>query len=105
MYARIMTTQAAPGLALDRGDTIKLWQDHLAEIYQGANGFQGAYVLGNPGDRTGLTITLWESEEDADNSGTFEQALLHVRDGLALPPTIDGYDVLYQVNTTSSGSE
>lgn len=97
MYARIMTTQASPGLALDKADTVKLWQDHLADIYKGARGFRGAYVLGNAGEHQGVTVTLWDSEQDADDSGTFEQVLSHIRDGLALPPVIDGYDVLYQL--------
>jgi heme-degrading monooxygenase HmoA len=97
VYARIMTTQASPGLALDKEETVKLWQDHLAQIYTGAKGFRQAYVLGNPGESQGVTVTLWDSEQDADDSGTFEQVLLHIRDGLALPPIIDGYDVLYQM--------
>jgi heme-degrading monooxygenase HmoA len=97
VYARLMTTEAAPGLALNEDETVALWNDHLTAIYQNARGFQGAYVLGNTGDRKGITITLWDSEEDADNSGTFEQVLSHIRDSLALPPTIDGYDVIVQV--------
>jgi heme-degrading monooxygenase HmoA len=97
VYARLMTTEAAPGLGLDEDETVALWQDHLTGIFKDASGFQGAYVLGNAGDRKGLTITLWDSEEDADNSGTFEQTLAHIRDSLALPPTIDGYDVIIQI--------
>lgn len=97
MYARLITTEAAPGLGLDEDETAALWQDHLTAIYQDAAGFQGAYVLGNAGDRKGITITLWESEEAADNSGTFEQVLSHIRDSLALPPTIDGYDVIVHI--------
>jgi heme-degrading monooxygenase HmoA len=97
MYARLMTTEAGPGLALNEDETVALWRDHLTAIYKDAEGFQGAYVLGNAGDRKGITITLWDSEEAADNSGTFEQTLSHIRDSLALPPTIDGYDVIVQI--------
>lgn len=97
MYARLITTEAAPNLGLDEEATVALWNDHLAAIYQGADGFQGAYVLGNAGDRKGLTITLWDSEESADKSGTFEQTLTHIRDSLALAPTIDGYDVIVHI--------
>jgi heme-degrading monooxygenase HmoA len=97
VYARLMTTEAEPGLGLDKDETVALWQDHLAQIYKDAKGFQGAYVLGNAGDRKGITVTFWDSREDADNSGTFEQDLLHIRDTLALPPVVDGYDVIYQI--------
>jgi len=96
-----MTTQALPDLALDRDETVKLWNDHLAAIYRNAQGFQGAYVLGNPGEHTGLTITLWDREEDADNSGSFEQVLLHIRDSLIVPPKMDGYQVLYEMGEPS----
>jgi heme-degrading monooxygenase HmoA len=97
VYARLMTTEAKPGLGLDEDETVALWEEHLAPIYKEAKGFQGAYVLGNTGDRKGLTITLWDSEEAADNSGTFEEVLLHIRDTLAVPPTIDGYDVIFRL--------
>lgn len=105
MYARLITTEAAPGLALNEEDTVALWNDHLTAIYKDAQGFQGAYVLGNAGDRKGITVTLWDSEEDADNSGTFEQTLSHIRDSLALAPVIDGYDVIVQVGKDNPDDE
>jgi hypothetical protein len=92
-----MTTQAEPGLGLDEEETVRLWNDHLARIYQDVKGFKGAYVLGNPGDRRGLTIILWESEEDADSSTSLDLVLGHIRDSLGAPPAIDGYDVIFQV--------
>jgi heme-degrading monooxygenase HmoA len=97
MYAQVMTTQAEPGLGLDENETVRLWEEHLARIYQDVQGFKGAYVLGNAGDRRGLTIILWDSEVDADNSTSLDLVLSHIRDSLGAPPAIDGYDVIFQV--------
>lgn len=95
MYAQVMTTEAEPGLVLDEEETVKLWQDHFTETFKGAEGFKGAYVLGNPGDRQGITITLWESEEHADNSAALDLVLRHIRDSLGGRPVIEGYKVIF----------
>ena len=97
MYAQVLTTQAEPGLALDERETVRLWKEHLEKIFKDERGFRGAYVLGNQGERTAVTITLWESEEDADSAAGLDLALRHIHDSLGTRPTINGYAVIFHI--------
>ncbi|HZU13026.1 MAG TPA: hypothetical protein VFB58_09320 [Chloroflexota bacterium] len=94
-YARIMTTTAMPGTVLNAEDTIKLWREQLAGVFENAQGFLGAYVLGNPGTTEGITITLWESELDAMTSHTLEDTVPEIRPFILGDPEIEGYQVLF----------
>lgn len=94
-YAQVMTTVAQPGLVLDVDDTIKLWQEQLMDVFKDADGFRGVLVLGNAGSSTGVTITLWDSEQAALASRTLERVVRSIEDSVLGAPKIEGYRVIF----------
>jgi heme-degrading monooxygenase HmoA len=63
MYARVFTQRLVAGKA---DEAVAIWRDKVAPIAKQSKGFKGAYLVGDRATGKGLTITLWESEEDAE---------------------------------------
>jgi heme-degrading monooxygenase HmoA len=74
-----------------------MWQDHLADIFRGKKGFRGAYVLGNPGSNHAVTLTLWDSEADADAAHALQNVGPEVRGTALGEPKVEGYEVIFSV--------
>ena len=74
------------------------WRDKVAATIQQSKGFKGAYLVGDRETGKGLTITLWESKEDADAMNAGLPQTLALFDGLfAAQPSLETYEVLLQV--------
>jgi heme-degrading monooxygenase HmoA len=95
MYARVIKSNLVVGKT---EDAVSIWRDKVAPNIKQAKGFKGAYLVGDRGTGKGLTITLWESKEDADAMNTGLSQTLALFDGLfAEQPSLESYEVLLQV--------
>lgn len=95
MYARVFGSHLVPGGA-DKAAAI--WRDKVAPIAKQSKGFKGAYLMGDRETGMGLTITLWETKEDADAmNASLAQTQALFKDLFAEQPTLETYEVLFQV--------
>ncbi len=95
MYARVINSQLIPEKV---DDAVSVWRDKVAPDIKQAKGFKGAYLVGDRGTGKGLTITLWETKEDADAMNAALPQTLALFDGLfAAQPSLETYEVLLQV--------
>jgi heme-degrading monooxygenase HmoA len=95
MYARVISSNLAAGKT---EDAVSIWRDKVAPAIKQAKGFKGAYLVGDRGTDKGLTITLWETKEDADANNASLSQTLALFDGLfAAQPSLETYEVLVQV--------
>lgn len=95
MYARLINSQLLSGKT---DDAISIWRDKVAPTIKQAKGFKGAYLAGDRGTGKGVTITLWETKEDADAMNAALPQTLALFDGIfASQPSLESYEVLLQV--------
>jgi len=95
MYSRLTYTQLVDG-KID--EAISIWQDKVAPVLKQAKGFKGAYLLGDSGTGKGVTITLWETQADAEAvNATLPQIFALFAGLFATQPTVEELDVLLQV--------
>jgi heme-degrading monooxygenase HmoA len=95
MYARVISSQLISGKT---DDAVSVWSDKVAPAIKQAKGFKGAYLVGDRGTGKGVTITLWETKEDADAMNAALPQTMALFDGLfAVQPSLETYEVLLQV--------
>lgn len=95
MYARVFTSQLVSGKT---DDAVSVWRDKVAPTIKQAKGFKGAYLVGDRETGKGLTITLWETKEDADAMNASVSQNLALFEGLFVAqPSLETYEVLLQV--------
>jgi len=95
MYARVFTSHVMSG----KGDeAVALWRDKVAPIAKRSKGFKGAYLAGDRATGKGLTITLWDSKEDADAmNASLPQSQVLFEDLWEEQPTMETYEVLFHI--------
>lgn len=93
MYARITTAQAKPGKV---DEVLRIWdQQVMAQLPQQA-GYKGFQTCVNRDTNKLLTLTYWETREDADrtlNSDWMRQILGLFAGTFVAPPTQEHYAV------------
>ena len=95
MYARVISSQLISGKT---DDAVSVWSDKVAPAIKQAKGFKGAYLVGDRGTGKGVTITLWETKEDADAMNAALPQTMALFDGLfVVQPSLETYEVLLQV--------
>lgn len=95
MYARVIHSEVFPGKV---DAAVSIWGDKVAPGLKQAKGFKGAYLTGNREINKGVTITLWETKEDADAMNATLPQLLALFDGIfSAQPSVETYEVLLQV--------
>lgn len=95
MYARVIHSEVVPGKV---DEAVSVWGDKVAANLKQAKGFKGAYLTGNRETHKGVTITLWETKEDADAMNATLPQIMALFDGIfAGPPSVETYEVLIQV--------
>jgi len=95
MYARVFTSHLVPGKA---DEAAAIWRDKVAPVAKQSKGFKGAYLVGNRDTGIGLTITLWDTVEDADAMNASLPQTQSLFEGLfSEPPTLETYEVFLQV--------
>ncbi len=96
MFARLTTVQTK----IDKTDeTIKLFEESVIPAAKSQKGFRGAYLLTDRKTGKGISIALWDSEEDAianEQSGYYQEQLNKFKDCFAAPPVREGYEVSLQ---------
>ncbi len=95
MYASLITGSIQP----DQVDqAIGVYRERIVPMARGWPGFRGLYVLTDRASGRGLTIGLYETEEDArrvETSGQFQQATAAFGEMMAGPPTREVREVIY----------
>ncbi len=98
MYARVVTGQFKPGTLDD--EAIDLFRDSAMPEIKQQQGFKGALLLRDSNTGKGITITLWETEADAQASGVgsahLQAQFAKVASLFAAAPVTETYEVALQ---------
>ena len=97
MYARVVTVQIQPG-KMDEGTDI--YRDSVVPAAQQQKGFKGGFLFSDPNTGKGVSIALWETEDDmkaSETSGYLQEQILKFAAVLAAPPTTEHYEVAIQI--------
>jgi quinol monooxygenase YgiN len=95
MHARVNATEWNPD-EVEKG--MRLTEETIIPSYQEQPGFRGYILLTEPGGTAAMAITLWETEEDMENSAKVAQAMIPKLKGiLRAPPVAKTYDVRFHV--------
>jgi len=98
MYARVTTTQFSP-YRLD--EAISIIRDHTVPAAQKQSGFKGYLLLVDRGTGKGITITLWEEEDDRQvtgpNSDYYRAEIGKVVPLLTDAPTVEDLEIVINV--------
>jgi len=98
MYARVTTTQFSP-YRLE--EAIHIVREHTVPAAQQQSGFKGYLMLVDRSTGKGLTITLWEGEEDravtGPNSPYYRDAIGKVVPLLEAAPSVEDLEIVVQV--------
>jgi len=96
MFARLTIVQ----VNIDKLDeTRKIYKEGVIPAAKSQKGYREAYLLTNPKTGKGVSITLWDSEEDAianEQSGYYQAQVGKFKDFFTAPPIREGYEVSVQ---------
>ena len=96
MFARLTIVQVKPD---DVDKVIKLYRDTVVPAAKSQKGYKGISLLTDRKTGKGISISLWESEQDAianDKSGYYQQQVGRFKDYFTKPPVQEGYEVSIQ---------
>lgn len=98
MYARVTTTQFSP-YRLD--ESIHIAREQIAPAAQQQSGFKGYLMLVDRSTGKGITITLWEGEEDRDltspDSSYYRDAIGKIVPLLEDAPQVEDFELVIQI--------
>ena len=95
MFARVVTTHLKP----EKVDAaVALWREKLLPMIEGMDGLKGAYLMGDRTSGYGLTITLWETRENAEIlAASFAQNIAHFAELMTDEPSVAEYEVMLSI--------
>src|SRR5579863_9380383 len=97
MYARVVTAQYQPGTG-DEG--LRLFRESVLPETRQQRGFKGAMALIDRSTDKAIAITLWQTEADAQASGTsspyLRAQMAKIASLVAAAPVIEMYEVAVQ---------
>ncbi len=96
MHARLTIVQMKPDLI---DEIAKLYEDSVIPAAKSQKGFRGAYLLSDSKSGKGVSITLWDSEEEAnanEKSGYYQDQVNKFKEYFTAPPVREGYEVSVQ---------
>ena len=96
MYARLTIVQSKPDLI---DEIAKIYEDSVIPAAKSQKGFRGAYLLSDSKSGKGVSITLWDSEEEAianEKSGYYQDQVNIFKEYFTAPPVREGYEVSVQ---------
>jgi heme-degrading monooxygenase HmoA len=96
MFAR-MTTAETKIVWIDK--FVKIYEQSIVPAAKQQKGYCGAYFLVDRKTGKGVSITLWDCEEDAlanEESRYYQEQLVKVMNILTKPPIREGYEVSVQ---------
>lgn len=93
MFARVTVVQ----MKKDKLDeTVKIYKEGVVPAAKSQKGYGGIYLLVDRKTGKGLSISLWDSEKDAnanEKSGYYQQQVAKFKDYFTAPPVREGYEV------------
>jgi heme-degrading monooxygenase HmoA len=96
MFARLTIVQVNPEKT---NEVVKIYGDNVVPAAKSQKGYKGILLLTDPKTGKGISISLWESEQDAimnDQSGYYQQQVGKFKDYFTKPPVQEGYEVSIQ---------
>jgi heme-degrading monooxygenase HmoA len=97
MFARVTVIQ---GRTETMDQATKIFNESVIPAAKQQKGFKGALFMSDPVTGKGMSITMWDSEEDlkaGESSGYFKEQIAKFAPLLAGPPTRDVYAVASKV--------
>jgi heme-degrading monooxygenase HmoA len=94
MFARVTVVQTKSG---KMDECIKLYRDGVVPAAKSQKGYKGAYLLVDGKTDKGISITVWDREEDAianEQSGYYQEQLAKFKDVFAGAPVREGYEIV-----------
>ena len=96
MFARLSIVQ----VKIDKLDeTRKIFEESVIPAAKSQKGYRGGYLLTDRKTGKGISITLWDSEDDAianEQSGYYQKQISKFKDFFTAPPVREGYEVSLQ---------
>ena len=93
MFARLMVAQ----MKVDKmDDGRKVYAESIIPAAKSQKGYRGAYLLSDRKTGKAVSITLWDSEEDAianEQSGYLQEQVGKLKEFLTATPVREGYEV------------
>lgn len=80
-------------------EALKLYEESVVPAAKSQRGFQGLYMLTDRETGKGISITLWDSEEDAldnEKSRYYQEQVAKFITFYTAPPIREGYEVSIQ---------
>ena len=96
MFARLTITQMKTE-SIDKA--IRLYEESVVPTAKSQKGYRGIYLLTDRETGKGVSIALWDSEEDAianEQSGYYQEQVGKFKDVFTAPPIREGYEVTVQ---------
>lgn len=97
MHGRIVSVQVDPKDILE---AIRIYQDSIMPAAQEQKGFRGALLFTDPETGKGISVTIWDSEEDlmrGQQSGYCQEQIAKFADLLIRTPDQVGYELSHSV--------
>jgi heme-degrading monooxygenase HmoA len=96
MFARLTVVQ----VSLDKLDeTIKIYEENVIPAAKSQKGYRGVYLLSDRKTGKGVSITIWDNEEDAianEQTGYYQEQVGRFKEFFTAPPVREGYEVSIQ---------
>jgi heme-degrading monooxygenase HmoA len=96
MFARLVTVQIQQG---KMDEATNIYGDSVVPAAQQQKGFKSGFLFSDPSTGKGVSITLWETEDDmkaSETSGYLQEQIAKFAAVLAAPPTTEHYEVAIQ---------
>ena len=96
MFARLTIVQVRPD-TID--ETTKIYEESVVPGAKSQKGYKGINMLVDRKTGKGVSISLWDSEEDAianEQSGYYQEQVGKFKDFMTAAPVREGYEVAVQ---------
>jgi heme-degrading monooxygenase HmoA len=80
-------------------EAVKRYEDRVIPAMKSLKGYRGAYMLSDRRTGKGISMTLWDSEEDVitdEQSGLYQKQKDRYKDVFTAPTVREGYEVSAQ---------
>ena len=97
MHARVVDMQVLPA---NMKEAVRIYRDSVIPVAKEQRGFRGALMLTDEDTGVGVSISLWESEDDmhaSEASGYYHRKLDQLDALFISPPVRKHYEVSLQV--------
>jgi hypothetical protein len=93
MFSRV-TQLEIDTLRIDIDEAVAMYREEIVPMLEDQPGYEGAYVLTNPSGQSVL-ITFWDSEEGAEETPFYSDAMARYVTLFRAPPGRESYEVKF----------